>query len=172
MLIPPSLFLPPLECCFGTSPIQAEKFRPDRKAFGSATVAARAVANAGPMPGQSSSRKLISLDRCQALIMRSNSKTEGPVHTEITIELDAPASAGSPPISKKLKTKKSVFPTTIHQQIPQPHHNTGPKKILRLTFRRRRYSVFFEVRADLAWVARCMSGGGCCSPAIAHQTPT
>ena len=25
----PSLSLPPLECCFGTSPIQAEKFRPD-----------------------------------------------------------------------------------------------------------------------------------------------
>src|SRR6202022_4032339 len=29
-------FPTPLECCFGTSPIQAEKFRPDRKAFGSA----------------------------------------------------------------------------------------------------------------------------------------
>jgi hypothetical protein len=36
----------------------------------------------------------------------------------------------------------------------------------------RRYGVFFEVRADLAWVARSMSGGGCCSPAIACQTPT
>ncbi len=41
-----------------------------------------------------------------------------------------------------------------------------------MRFRDRRYSVFFEVRADLAWVARSMSGGGCCSPAIAHQTPT
>ena len=40
-----------------------------------------------------------------------------------------------------------------------------------MRFRDRRYSVFFEVRADLAWVARSMSGGGCCSPAIAHQTP-
>src|SRR6266436_6834340 len=40
----PSLSLPPLECCFGTSPIQAEKFRPDRKAFGSATLATKAVA--------------------------------------------------------------------------------------------------------------------------------
>jgi hypothetical protein len=38
--------------------------------------------------------------------------------------------------------------------------------------RPRRYSVFFEVRADLAWVARSISGGGCCSPAIAHQTLT
>src|SRR6266404_6662526 len=30
----PSRSLPPLECCFGTSPIQAEKLRPDRKVFG------------------------------------------------------------------------------------------------------------------------------------------
>jgi hypothetical protein len=28
--------LPPLECCFGTRPIQAEKLRPDRNARGSA----------------------------------------------------------------------------------------------------------------------------------------
>jgi hypothetical protein len=49
--------------CFGTSPSQAEKFRPDRKAFGSATLATRAVASAGPMPGISSSRLLVSLDR-------------------------------------------------------------------------------------------------------------
>src|SRR5580658_462010 len=32
-------------------PIQAEKLRPDRKALGSATVATRAVARAGPTPG-------------------------------------------------------------------------------------------------------------------------
>jgi hypothetical protein len=37
LLILPSLSLPPLEFCFGTSPIQAEKCLPDRKAFGSAT---------------------------------------------------------------------------------------------------------------------------------------
>jgi Transposase DDE domain len=37
LLILPSLSLPPRECCFGTRPIQAEKSRPDRKAFGSAT---------------------------------------------------------------------------------------------------------------------------------------
>jgi hypothetical protein len=30
----PSLSLPPLECCFGTSLIQPEKSRPDRNAFG------------------------------------------------------------------------------------------------------------------------------------------
>src|SRR5205807_10516254 len=60
----PSLSLPPLECCFGTSPIQAEKFRPDRKAFGSGTLATRAVASAGPTPGIASSRLLVSLDRC------------------------------------------------------------------------------------------------------------
>jgi hypothetical protein len=65
---------PPLECCFGTSPIQAEKYRPDRKAFGSATLATRAVASAGPTPDISSSRLLVSLDRCQAMIWRSNSR--------------------------------------------------------------------------------------------------
>jgi hypothetical protein len=40
------------------------------------------------------------------------------------------------------------------------------------TRKSRRYWVFFEARADLAWVARSISGGGCCSPAIAHQTLT
>src|ERR1700745_296700 len=65
----PSLSLPPLECCFGTSPIQAEKFRPDRKAFGSGTLATRAVASAGPTPGIASSRLLVSLDRCQTVII-------------------------------------------------------------------------------------------------------
>src|ERR1700712_2644833 len=74
LVILPSLFLPPLECCFGTSPIQAEKFRPDRKDFGSATVATKAVASTGPTPGASSRLMLISLDRCQALISRSNSQ--------------------------------------------------------------------------------------------------
>src|SRR5476651_1156821 len=68
----PSLFLPPLECCFGTIPSQAEKLRPDRKDFGSATAATKAVASTGPTPGVSSSLMLISLDRCQALISRSN----------------------------------------------------------------------------------------------------
>ena len=55
--------LAPLECCFGASPIEAEKLRPERKVFGSATLPTRAVASTGPTPGQSSSRKLISLDR-------------------------------------------------------------------------------------------------------------
>src|SRR5512132_780815 len=69
----PSLSLPPSERCLGTSPIHAEKSRPDRKALGSATLATRAVASAGPTPGMSSSRLLVSLDRCQAMIRRSNS---------------------------------------------------------------------------------------------------
>jgi hypothetical protein len=51
LLILPSLSRPPLECCLGTSPIQAEKLRPDRKVLGSATLAARAVASSGPTPG-------------------------------------------------------------------------------------------------------------------------
>src|ERR1700730_17593346 len=44
LLMLPSRSLPPLECCLGTSPIQAEKLRPDRKVVGSATLATRAVA--------------------------------------------------------------------------------------------------------------------------------
>ena len=36
----PSLFLPPLECCFGTSQIQAATDRPDGKAFRLAPLAA------------------------------------------------------------------------------------------------------------------------------------
>src|SRR2546422_183313 len=72
LLMLPSFSLPPLEFCFGTSPIQAEKSRPDRKALASPTLATRAVANAGPTPGISSSRLLVSLDRCQAMIRRSN----------------------------------------------------------------------------------------------------
>jgi hypothetical protein len=66
---------PPLERCFGTSPIQAEKSRPDRKLLGTATLATRAVASIGPIPGISSSRLLASLDRCHAVIRRSNSRT-------------------------------------------------------------------------------------------------
>src|SRR5277367_2826944 len=68
----PSLSLPPLELCLGTSPIQAEKSRPDRNTLGSATLATRAVASAGPTPGIASSRLLVSFDRCQAMIRRSN----------------------------------------------------------------------------------------------------
>src|ERR1700719_2020025 len=45
LLILPSQFLPPLECCFGAIPIQAEKLRPDRKDFGSAMAATKAVAS-------------------------------------------------------------------------------------------------------------------------------
>src|SRR4051812_1047913 len=41
----PSRSFPPLECCFGTNTIQAEKLRPDRKVLGSATFATRAVAS-------------------------------------------------------------------------------------------------------------------------------
>jgi len=73
-VIPPSLSLPPPEFCFGVSPIHAEKPLPDRKAFGSAILATKAVARAGPTPGISSSRLLVSLDLCQALIIRSNSR--------------------------------------------------------------------------------------------------
>src|SRR6202044_884388 len=50
---------PPLECCLGTRPIQAEKLRPDRKALGSATLATSAVASSGPTPGMQLRRLLV-----------------------------------------------------------------------------------------------------------------
>src|SRR5215471_10370070 len=70
--MPPSLSFPPLERYLGTSPIQAEKSRPDRKALGSATQATNAVASAGPTPGIASSRLLAAFERCHAMIRRSN----------------------------------------------------------------------------------------------------
>jgi hypothetical protein len=67
----PSFSRPPLEFCFGTRPIHAEKSRPERKAFGSATLATSAVASAGPTPGMASSRLQVSFDRCQSTRRRS-----------------------------------------------------------------------------------------------------
>src|SRR6516165_1641535 len=49
--IGPSFGLPPVESCRGTNPIQAAKSRPDRKAFGSVTVAVMALAPRVPIPG-------------------------------------------------------------------------------------------------------------------------
>src|SRR5262245_66392717 len=74
LLILPSLSRPPLECCFGTNPIQAEKLRPDRKVLGSATLATKAVPSSGPTPGMQLRRLLVRLERCQAMIIRSTSK--------------------------------------------------------------------------------------------------
>ena len=67
-------FPKPLECCLGTSPIQAEKLRPERKALGSATLATSAVASSGPTPGMQLRRLLIWLERCHTMIIRSKSK--------------------------------------------------------------------------------------------------
>src|SRR5215813_6639010 len=61
----PSLSLPPVVCCFGTSPIQAARPRPELNAFQSLISATRAVATIGPIPGISSSRRLGSHERCQ-----------------------------------------------------------------------------------------------------------
>src|SRR6516165_6991939 len=62
--IGPSFCLPPVESCRGTSPTQAAKSRPDRKAFGSVTVAVMALAPMRPIPGTLSSRLLASFARC------------------------------------------------------------------------------------------------------------
>jgi len=67
----PSFSLPPLELCFGTSPTQPEKSRPDRKTLGSVTLATSAVASAGPTPGVASSRLQVSFERCNVFSHRS-----------------------------------------------------------------------------------------------------
>src|SRR5262249_47488691 len=64
--IPPSLSLPPVECCLGTKPIHAARLRPDVNSFQSPTSATSAVATIGPTPGISSNRRLSSHERCQA----------------------------------------------------------------------------------------------------------
>ena len=51
LLIPPSLVLPPVECCLGMRPSQAAKFRPPEKAFKSGAKAMIAPAVTGPTPG-------------------------------------------------------------------------------------------------------------------------
>jgi hypothetical protein len=66
--IPPSLSFPPVECCLGTKPIHAARLRPEENVFQSPTSATSAVATIGPTPGISSSRRLSSLERCQAWI--------------------------------------------------------------------------------------------------------
>src|SRR5262245_44755549 len=70
----PSLSLPPVECCRGTKPIHAARLRPDENTFQSPTSATSAVATIGPTPGISSSRRLSSLERCQAWIRFSMAK--------------------------------------------------------------------------------------------------
>src|SRR5262249_24988905 len=53
--------------CRGTRPSQAANSRPLRKPLGSTTVAARAVAMIGPMPGTLARRWLTGLLLCQAM---------------------------------------------------------------------------------------------------------
>src|SRR5262249_38116957 len=65
--IPPRGCLPPVEFCRGTRPSQAANSRPLRKPLGSTTVAARAVAMIGPMPGTLARRWLTGLLLCQAM---------------------------------------------------------------------------------------------------------
>jgi hypothetical protein len=48
----PSLSFAPLEFCLGMRPTHAERSPPDRNTFGSATLATRAIASAGPTPRQ------------------------------------------------------------------------------------------------------------------------
>ena len=68
----PSLSLPPLECCRGTRPSQAESCRPDRNCAPSPIVATSAVAVMTPTPGIVARRRLASLDRCHAKSVASS----------------------------------------------------------------------------------------------------
>src|SRR5512147_2787763 len=52
LLIGPSLTLPPVPSCRGTSPSEAEKSRPLRKAAGLTTIAAMALDRIGPIAGR------------------------------------------------------------------------------------------------------------------------
>ena len=73
--MPSSVCFPPVECCLGTRPCQAATCRPSSKHFTSPTVATKALAVIGAIPGISSSFRLASLSRCHVLISRSNSST-------------------------------------------------------------------------------------------------
>lgn len=57
LLTPPRRVSPPLECCRGTKPSQAAKFRPLSKVLRSGAKAAIAPAVTGPMPGTVQSRR-------------------------------------------------------------------------------------------------------------------
>ena len=73
--IRPSLSLPPLECCRGTRPSQAESCRPERNCAPSPIVATSAVAVMTPTPGIVARRRLASLERCHAKSVASSSLT-------------------------------------------------------------------------------------------------
>ena len=65
--------MPPVEFCLGTSPSQAANSLPLRNVFGSATVAAIAVAMIGPIPGMVARRWLTGLFLCHARTCVSSS---------------------------------------------------------------------------------------------------
>src|SRR5262245_28997444 len=110
------LVLAPTRALLRKSPIQAEKSRPDRKTFGSATLATRAVASAGPMPGMSSSRLLVAFERCQAMIWRSNSRIWA-----FSILSSAPRAATTP-----TRHARQAFVTTISDDIEQLLNTMAP----------------------------------------------
>jgi DNA-binding response OmpR family regulator len=75
----PSFSLPPLEFCLGTSPLQAEKSLPDRKARGSPTLATITVANAGPTAIVDIRANQITATSGMELLRRLRQKSDMPV---------------------------------------------------------------------------------------------
>jgi len=70
--IRPSRLLPPDECCRGTRPSQADKWRPELNGEPSPMVASSAVAVMTPTPGIVVNRWLACWERCQACSFRSS----------------------------------------------------------------------------------------------------
>jgi len=70
--MPPSRSFPPLEFCRGTKPIHAARSRPVLNRRGSATLATKALASSGPMPG-------ISINRPPPHLRIARTRTDAPV---------------------------------------------------------------------------------------------
>jgi hypothetical protein len=75
LVIWPSRSLPPLECCRGVSPSQAEKSWPQRKVSGGRARATIAAAVTGPMPGMVISGRATGSSFARRAISRSSSTT-------------------------------------------------------------------------------------------------
>jgi len=69
-----SLSLPPVVCCFGTSPIQATKRRPDLNAFQSPISATRAVAITA-YAGKNALNDHRLVADCQSLLVQRSKKS-------------------------------------------------------------------------------------------------
>ena len=75
-MIEPSFSLPPLAFCRGVDPSQAEKSRPDLKAFGSGTLATIAEAVIFPTPSTDGAHRHVDPFRQEVLKRQEHSRIE------------------------------------------------------------------------------------------------